>query len=93
MLRVDRLDRLLDSPLPNVRTRPRGRRDLDVLGSGPRDPAVPAEGQRRTFDAPAEQSPAEVAVEASQGVEVDLVVVEPEQLDQRVTPPGPQSEE
>src|SRR5690349_20477835 len=80
-LRVNRQLAPLIEPVAQLRARAGLGHVERCLGPQRGNPAVPAERQRRTFDAPAEQPSTEVRMEPPEGTEIDAVVVYPGDLD------------
>lgn len=64
--------------------------DVEVNRSGGADPPVAAERQRRPFDPAAQQATAtQIAVQATQAIQVDRMFVDPGVLDQRAAAQRP----
>ena len=59
--------------------------DVDFRRTGPVDPVMAPERQRRSLDATSQQSAPQIAAEAVQSVEINCAPVYPGELDHRVT--------
>jgi hypothetical protein len=79
-LRVDRQLRALVQPVADVGAGPGVFRDVKFRRLPLRDPAIPAERKRGTFDPPPQQAVSEIPVKTLQLVEVERVLIEPPDL-------------